>query len=579
MTLKEILLKVQKPGRYQGGELNSIIKNSQVPLRAVICYPDLYEVGMSNLGISIIYHRLNKEEDIWCERAFAPGLDLEEKLKEFGLPLFSLESKTPLKDFHMVGFSLQYELTFTQVLNMLHLGGIPLKSQDRGVGDPVVIGGGPCAANPEPMAPFFDAILLGDGEEAALEIARVVLDFKRGNLRDKSELYLKLSEIEGVYVPSLYQPVFSDSGIIEDWEIKGGRWPVRSRRVPDLDSAFFPTKPILPGIETVHDRAQVELFRGCVRGCRFCQAGYIYRPRRFRKPQTVIDQALEILTNTGWEELGLISLSSCDYPWLEEVLGKLKPELERRRIQVSLPSLRADSFSVRIAQLAMGNNITLTFAPEAGTQRMRDLIGKGISEEEILQAVKFASENGFSKIKLYFMVGLPGETEREIEGIVDLVLRLNRQAKSVNPRTRLSVSCSGFVPKPQTPFQWERMEELGELKRKRNFIRSKLERNGIEVGGQKEELSFLEGVIARGDRRVAQVIQKAWELGSRLDSWSDHFSFERWERAFEASEIDPRFFLYRERAKDEILPWEGAIYTSGKEYLFQERIKAFSHGE
>ncbi|MCR4428295.1 MAG: TIGR03960 family B12-binding radical SAM protein [Caldiserica bacterium] len=579
MTFERILFSVKKPGRYQGWELNSIHKDPGVPLRAVICYPDLYEVGMSNLGISIIYHRLNLEKDIWCERAFAPGLDLEEKLKEFGLPLFSLESRTPLKDFDLVGFSLQYELTFTQVLNMLQLGGIPLRAEERGKGDPVVVAGGPCTANPEPMAPFFDALLLGDGEDAALEIARTVLDYKKGKIRERSDLYLKLSQIEGVYVPALYKPLFSDSGLIKGWEIEGGRWPVKSRRVSDLDSAFFPTRPILPGIETVHDRAQVELFRGCVRGCRFCQAGFVYRPRRFKKPETVINQALEILKNTGWEELGLVSLSSCDYPWLEEVLSLLKPELDKRKVQVSLPSLRVDSFSVKIARLSMGSNITLTFAPEAGTQRMRDLIGKGISEEDIFQAVKFASESGFSKIKLYFMVGLPGETEADIEGIVDLVLKLNKLAKSGNPRARLSVSCSGFVPKPQTPFQWERMEELKELKRKRHYIRSRLEQRGIEVGGQMEELSFLEGVIARGDRRVAEVIQKAWEFGSRLDAWSDHFSFERWEKAFGACGIDPSFYLYRKRDKGESLPWEGAFYTSGKEYLFRERMKALNGHE
>jgi len=579
MTIEEILFQVEKPGRYLGCELNSVHKGFDVSLRAVICYPDLYEVGMSNLGISIIYHRLNQEREFWCERAFAPAPDLEEKLRENGLPLFSLESRAPLKDFDLIGFSLQYELTYPQVLNMLELGGVPIRTEDREKRDPVVVAGGPCTANPEPMAPFFDAMLLGDGEEASVEIARTVLDYKRGAIHTRSELHYALSKIPGVYVPSIYQPHFSDSGVILSWETRGESWPVRSRRVRDLDSAFFPTKPILPGIETIHDRAQVELFRGCLRGCRFCEAGFVYRPRRYKRPETVIFQAKEILKNTGWEELGLVSLSTCDYPWLEQVILGLESDLRKRRVQISLPSLRADSFSVRIARLAMGSNITLTFAPEAGTQRLRNIIGKDLSEEEILEAVRLAAQNRFSRVKLYFMVGLPGETEKDLEGIINLVLKLNQEARSINRKTHLSVSCSGFVPKPQTPFQWEKMEWLSELKRKRHFIRSRLEQRGIEVGGQKEELSFLEGVIARGDRRVADVIEAAWRNGSRLDGWSDHFSFERWEKAFEACGIDPSFYLYRKRDKSESLPWEGALYAAGKEYLFRERMRALSGNE
>lgn len=580
MKIEEILLKVEKPGRYQGNELNSVHKASGAPLRIAICYPDLYEVGMSNLGISIIYHRLNQEPEFWCERAFAPALDLEKELRENRLFLFSLESRTPLKDFDLVGFSLQYELTFPQVLNMLELGGIPIRADGRREGDPVVVGGGPCTANPEPMAPFFDALLLGDGEEASVEIAKTVLDYKRGTILSRNELYLALSKIPGVYVPSLFEPEFSESGIILSWrKAERASWPVKSRRVKDLDSAFFPTKPILPGIETVHDRAQVELFRGCIRGCRFCEAGFVYRPRRFRKPETIIFQAKEILKNTGWEELGLVSLSTCDYPWLEQVLEALEPDLRKMRVQVSLPSLRVDSFSVKIAKLAMGSHITLTFAPEAGTQRLRKIIGKELSEEEILGAVKLAAENGFSRIKLYFMVGLPQEAEEDLEGIINLVLKLHREAKAINKRVHLSVSCSGFVPKPQTPFQWEKMEELSELKRKRFLIRSKLEQRGIEVGGQKEELSFLEGVISRGDRRIAKVIESAWKNGARFDGWSDYFSFERWMKAFSACGINPAFYLYRERGKDERFPWEGAFYTTGKEYLWKERMEAFKEGE
>jgi radical SAM family uncharacterized protein len=580
MNIEKILMQVEKPGRYLGSELNSIHKTSEVPLRIVICYPDLYEVGMSNLGISIIYHRLNQEPEFWCERAFAPALDLEKKLRESHLCLFSLESRTPLKDFDLIGFSLQYELTYPQVLNMLELGGVPIRTEDREKKDPVVVAGGPCTANPEPMAPFFDAMLLGDGEEASVEIARAVLDYKMGAISTRTELHSVLSKIPGVYVPSLFEPEFSESGIILSWKKREEIvWPVKSRKVKDLDSAFFPVKPILPGIETIHDRAQVELFRGCIRGCRFCEAGFLYRPRRFKRPETIISQAREILKNTGWEELGLVSLSTCDYPWLEQVLRTLEPDLRKMRVQISLPSLRADSFSVNIAKLAMGSNITLTFAPEAGTQRLRNIIGKDLNEEEILEAIRLAAQNGFSRIKLYFMVGLPGETEKDLEGIVNLVLKLNQEARSINRKIHLSVSCSGFVPKPQTPFQWEKMEELSELKRKRYFIRSRLEQRGIEVGGQKEELSFLEGVIARGDRRVADVIEATWRNGSRLDGWSDHFSWERWEKAFEACGIDPLFYLYRKRDKSESLPWEGAFYTAGKEYLYRERVRALSGNE
>ncbi len=575
MTTLPFLLKVQKPGRYVGGELNSVKKTPDGLLRFALAYPDLYEIGMSNIGLSILYHQLNKEQGVYCERVFAPFPDLEALLIEERIPLLSLETQSPLSAFHVVGFSLQYEMTYPQVLNMLCLGGIPLRTGDRGVEDPIVIAGGPGTSNCEPMAPFFDAMLIGDGEEAVVEIAQLISLWRRDRKRDRQELHQALSKISGVYVPSLYKFRFGEGGRIEGVEVSPeAPWPVRSRRVRDLDNAYFPLSPVLPSLEIVHDRAQVEIFRGCLRGCRFCQAGIIYRPQRFRSVPTLVYQTEEILRNTGWEELGLVSLSSCDYPQLEDLLLQLKPTLERKRVTISLPSLRADSFSVRVARLAQGNQMTLTFAPEAGTDALRAVLGKGLKQEEIEEAIELAFHFGFPRIKLYFMIGLPTEREQDLESIPVLIEGLRRRARSLRSRTRFSVSVSAFVPKSQTPFQWEPMQELDVLRSKRSFLRSRLRAMGVEAGGQREELSFIEGVIARGDRRVAEVIARAWEYGSRLDGWSEHFRMEPWQLAFRTSGIDPAFYLYRERHKDELFPWEGIVYPASKGYLWQEKEKA-----
>ena len=567
---------VEKPARYVGGELNSCHKRDPDLFRIALAYPDLYEIGMSNLGLSILYHRLNEEPALYCQRVYAPAADMERLLRAKGLSLWTLEEHAPLGGMDLIGFSLQYEMTYTQILNMLDLGGIPLYTQERQSTDPVIVAGGPGTANPEPMAPFFDAMLIGDGEEAILDIARTVKEWKREPSRDRGELHRSLARIPGLYVPSLYHVGVDANGLLQEVKAIGGApWPVISRKVTDLDRAFFPTKPIVPGLEIVHDRAQVELFRGCLRGCRFCQAGMIYRPQRIRSANTLFLQAEAILSNTGWEELGLISLSTCDYPDLSGLLEQLQPLQKRLRVTVSLPSLRADSFSVKLARLAQGNKITLTFAPEAGSERLRTVIGKDIRDQELVEAVRMAADAGFQRVKLYFMVGLPRETQKDLEDILPLVEKLRAEARHARRRLRFSTAISAFVPKAHTAFQWEAMEDLERIRQKRSFLRQQLERIGIETGGQREELSVLEGVLARGDRRLAAAIREAWRGGSRLDGWSDFFSNAVWQEAFVRAEIDPRAYL-RAREREEILPWSVVRYPTGPAYLWRERERAYA---
>lgn len=567
---------VEKPARYAGGELNSCHKGDPDLFRIALAYPDLYEIGMSNLGLSILYHRLNEEPTFYCQRVYAPAADLERLLRAEGLSLWTLEEHTPLGEMDLIGFSLQYEMTYTQVLNMLDLGGIPLYTQERSSSDPVIVAGGPGTANPEPMAPFFDAMLIGDGEEAVLDIARTVKEWKREPSRDRGELHRSLARIPGLYVPSLYHVDVDADGLLQGVNATGGApWPVISRKVTELDQAFFPTKPIVPGLEIVHDRAQVELFRGCLRGCRFCQAGMIYRPQRIRSANTLFLQAEAILSNTGWEELGLISLSTCDYPDLSGLLAQLQPLQKRLRVTVSLPSLRADSFSVKLARLAQGNKITLTFAPEAGSERLRTIIGKDIRDQDLVEAVRMAADAGFQRVKLYFMVGLPRETQPDLEDILPLVEKLRAEARHAGRRLRFSAAVSAFVPKAHTPFQWEAMEDLERIRQKRSFLRQQLDRIGIETGGQREELSVLEGVLARGDRRLAAAIREAWRGGSRLDGWGDFFSNAVWQEAFVRAGIDPRAYL-RAREREEILPWSVVRYPTGPAYLWRERERAYA---
>jgi len=576
-TWRETLYQAERPARYVGGERNAYRKEEAGLLRVALAYPDLYEIGMSNLGLSILYHIINAEPDLSCERVYAPAPDLEALLRRNGGSLCTLESGRPLGELDILGFSLQYEMTYPQVLNMLDLGGIPLRTTQRGPTDPVVIAGGPCAANPEPMAHFFDAILVGDGEEALLEICRLVQSWKREEGRTRDELLLALSRIPGLYVPSLYCFHFSPDGTIEAIEPHPhAPTGVVSRRVRDLETSFFPTRPIVPTLETVHDRAQVELFRGCLRGCRFCQAGFIYRPRRMRSAGLLKRQAEEIIATTGWEELGLVSLSSCDYPHLEELLQSLGPLRAEQRVNISLPSLRADSFSVEVARLAQGHQITLTFAPEAGSDRLRQAIGKQLLEEEILTAAEQAARCRFPRIKLYFMIGLPTEREEDMDGILALVEKLRRRAKSAGGGVKFSAAVSAFVPKPQTPFQWEPMERLEGIRAKRSFLRDRFRRMGVEAGGQQEELSILEGVLARGDRRVGEAVFFAWQEGARLDGWSDHFSFARWQSALARSGLEPSFYLHRTRPQEEILPWSLVRFAAGPAYLWRERERAYS---
>ena len=569
--LNKILSDVEKPARYAGGEYNAVIKDwDKTDLHFTLCFPDIYEIGMSHLGIKILYDILNKEEKIWAERSFMVWQDMEDKLREHNIPLYSLESKMPLKKADILGFTLQYELSYSSILAMLDLAGIPLLSRDRDESDPLICGGGPCAYNPEPLADFIDFFVIGEAEESILEVTDVIKKAKKGNNK-KSEILEALSKIEGVYVPSLVDIIYND-----DNTVKSVSKVVKKRLIKDLDKAEFPTKLVVPYIEAVHDRITLEIMRGCIRGCRFCQAGYIYRPLREKSVEKLTETAQESFCRTGYDEISLSSLSTSDYSQLKGLKAKLNEFTKEKMINLSLPSLRIDNFKEEAADsLSEIRKSTLTFAPEAGSQRMRDIINKNIEEETILDTMEFAFRKGFSSVKLYFMIGLPFETDEDVADIAVLVRKIERIYNNIpvperGKRLQITVSVSSFVPKPHTPFQWCPQDSYEELTRKQDILKTDLRSKHIRLNWHDAETSVLEGVFARGDRRLSSVILKAYELGCKLDGWNEWFSYEKWQKAFSEARIDPKFYNQRTRETSETLPWDTIDCGLKKSFLISE---------
>jgi len=578
--MHDILATVRNPARYTGGEYNAIIKDKHiVSLRAAFCFPDTYEIGMSHLGTRILYGLMNQLPDVWCERAFAPWADMESALRDAGLPLTALESGDPLGLFDLLAFTLQYELSYTNVLNMLDLAGLPVRAAERASDWPLVIAGGPCAFNPEPMAPFIDLFAIGEGEDVTAELLHLLLEAKREKYA-KAETLRRAALIPGVYVPSLYDISYQADGCIQSVTPRDGAPPtVVKRIVRDLDMAYFPVAPPVPNTEAVHDRVMLELFRGCIRGCRFCQAGFVTRPVRARLPETLVRQGIESLAHTGYEELSLTSLSTSDYRPLETLCDALMETCHPKRVGLSLPSLRADSFSRPLMERVQAvRKSGLTFAPEAGSARLRDVINKNLTEEDLLKACGLAFEGGWNNIKLYFMCGLPTETDDDIRGIAELTRRVFRtwREKSENRArgVRITVSVACFVPKPHTPFQWEPQDTMAEFARKQKLLASVLPKQ-INFRWHAADTGFLEGVLSRGDRRVADVIETAWRNGCRLDSWSEYFSLDAWRAAFDACGPDMPFYAHRTRDKSEILPWAHISAGVAPAHLWREREMAY----
>ena len=580
--LERILPKVQKPARYTGGEFNQILKDkTQVDLRLAFCFPDTYEIGMSNLGLSILYHTMNSLDFVWCERVFAPWGDMYAEMKKIGLPLYALESGDPLSAFDSLAFSIGYEMAYTTVLDMLDMAALPLRSADRPDLLPLVWAGGTAGVNAEPMAPFLDLFVIGEGEEVNNELLTLLREAKRGGWT-KHDFLVRASQIEGIYVPSLYEPRWNEDGTLASVTPLDGAPPrVTKRIIADLDAVPYPTAPIVPSTEIVHDRVSLELFRGCVRGCRFCQAGHVYRPIRAKKPETLIRQGIETLKNTGYQDVTLLSLSTSDYRPLAALCDGLLEYCEQRSIGLSLPSLRADNFSMELMEkLQKVRKSGLTFAVEGGSQRLRNVINKNVTEEDLLNTCRIAFEGGWNSVKLYYMLGLPTETDEDIVGIAKManeVLHCWRlYAKNKNRGVKITISTSCFIPKPHSPFQWEAQIPIEEYLRRVNLLRSSITAKNVTYNWHDAETSLIEAVLSKGDRRVADAIEEVWRQGGRLDAWSDYFSFERWMKAFETCGLDPAFYANREIPTDELLPWDHINVGVRKAHLLHEREMAYA---
>ena len=577
-TLEHILPKVQKPARYTGGEYNAVVKDKKsVTTRYALCFPDTYEIGMSNLGCRILYGVMNEEKDVWCERCFAPWGDMEEEMRREGLLLYGLESGDPIADFDIIGFSLGYEMAYTNVLNMLDLAGLPIRSEERTELTPLVVAGGTCCYNPEPLTPFVDMFVLGEGEEVTLEYIHLYQQAKAEGW-SKEEFLVEAAKIPGVYVPSLYEVTYHEDGRVAAVTPKEGAPAMVTKRIiQDMDKAYFPVKTIIPSTEIVHDRVMLELFRGCIRGCRFCQAGYAYRPVRNRSPKLLAEYGKAACEDSGYQEMTLSSLSSTDYPCLMELCDELLDYCAPRDIGLSLPSLRADTFSMNLMErLQRVRKGGLTFAPEAGTQRLRDAINKNLKEEDLLQSCRTAFAGGWNGVKLYFMLGLPTETDEDVLAIADLARKVyftwKEHAANKARGVRITVSTSWFVPKPHTAFQWDAQIPVEEYQRRVNLLRDALKKDkSITYNWHDPETSYLEAIFSRGDRRLGDVLEYAWQNGAKFDSWSEYFNYQRWMDALEHCGLSGDFYAHRVREKDEVFPWAVPSVGVSREFLWRER--------